>query len=144
LAEEYGCSVIQVKRHSARESWVAKRRDYRNRVESKTIRNAVETEATIRARHIETAKYVQFEAIRALRELDVVALAAKSPMVVPRLLQLGVEIERRALGLSDRTIDVRTLDTEIIETVAEIVGLSEDDVTLMLEDASEEASVSPE
>lgn len=91
-----------IMRRSAKEDWPGQRSAYRQQVASRT-RSTVATEAAeVAARHVRIAKGMQAKALAALQRLDVDTL---TPYQTMRLLQLGTDIERKALGLDPSSAD---------------------------------------
>lgn len=87
---------------SAREDWPAQRKAYRQHVASKTRTTVASEAAEVAARHVRIAKGMQAKGLAALQLLEPERL---TPYQAMRLLQLGADIERRALGMGDNPVD---------------------------------------
>ena len=63
-----GCSYSMITKHSADEGWADLRKEYRHKVEMKTIEKHSESEAEMRARHIAGLQAIQCKALEVIED----------------------------------------------------------------------------
>lgn len=92
--------VVTIKKRSTAEGWTAAREDYRNRTATKVREMATTSEAEVSARHVKIAQALQSKALQALQRIDVSKLP---PAEVRQFLATATDIERKALGMDNKS-----------------------------------------
>ena len=110
------------------EDWTAQRRAFLARTYAKTQEYATTTEAEVAARHAKIAKSLQAKALVRLSRLEIDELGVRDVLAY---LKDATEIERKALGLDQLTLNVRgvksvaKLTDDELEALAEQLGLAD-------------------
>jgi hypothetical protein len=97
-----------IKKRAGQEKWTDLRREFRHQVSTKVQQMDLETMEDVRLRHVGNARALQDLASKGLE-----ALAKKpedlSALEVVRLMQLGLEAERKARGMEEFTVKIEDL-----------------------------------
>lgn len=100
--------VDGIKKRAAQEKWADLRKEFRHQVGTKVQQMDLETMEDVRLRHVGNARALQDLASKGL-----VALAKNSDALsvfeVARLMQLGLEAERKARGMEEFTVKIEDL-----------------------------------
>lgn len=135
LAEKYGVAAQSVRNKSSKEKWpeaIEKIRQEREKLLTEKLaerttlaldqlnQEFATNEAEIRKRHALMARGLQVRAVKRLKEIP---LEQFSPRDALFMLKLGIEEERRAIGLPDSYVPPPEADSNAeYRTVAEQVG----------------------
>ena len=100
--------VDGIKKRAAQEKWADLRKEFRHQVGTKVQQMDLETMEDVRIRHVGNARALQDLASKGLASL---ALSPESltAFEVVRLMQLGLEAERKARGMEEFTVKIEDL-----------------------------------
>jgi len=99
-------TLSAIKKRAGKEKWADLRAEFRNQVGTKLNQIDLETIEDVRKRHVSTALALQTAGADALAKLDLSKLSA---LDIARLIQLGLEAERKARGMEEFTVRVEDL-----------------------------------
>ncbi len=113
----HGCSAKHLRGRSREEGWTAKRKKHRERVDTRTLEHAVETQAmkiaNANAKHIEFGRQCREKAAELLESVNDKKKVILKPVDALRIAAMlgdkGVSIERKGLGLADKFVHVRVI-----------------------------------
>lgn len=95
-----------IKKRAAQEKWSTLRAEFRTQVGTRVNQMDLETIEDVRLRHVGIALAFQTAGSLALSNLDLTGLSASE---VVRLMQLGLEAERKARGMEEFTVRIEDL-----------------------------------
>ena len=99
-------TLSAIKKHAGKEKWADLRAEFRNQVGTRVNQMDLETIEDVRRRHVGIALALQTAGSEALSKLDLDGLSA---FEVVRLMQLGLEAERKARGMEEFTVRIEDL-----------------------------------
>ncbi|MGY2892763.1 hypothetical protein ACVWZX_000756 [Deinococcus sp. UYEF24] len=99
-------TLSAIKKRAGKEKWADLRTEFRNQLGTKVREMDLETIEDVRLRHVGIALAFQTAGSAALASLDLKDLSA---FEVVRLMQLGLEAERKARGMEEFTVKIEDL-----------------------------------
>ena len=99
-------TLSAIKKRAGKEKWADLRTEFRNQVGTRVNQMDLETIEDVRLRHVGIALAFQTAGSAALANLDLTDLSA---FEVVRLMQLGLEAERKARGMEEFTVRIEDL-----------------------------------
>jgi len=101
-------SLSAIKKRAGAEKWADLRTEFRNQVGTKVRELDLETVEQVRMRHVNSARDLQDVAAKGLAAL-LTRAESLSAFEVARLMQLGLEAERKARGMEEFTVKIEDL-----------------------------------
>lgn len=102
-----GPSIEAIKKRALREAWTASRAEYQLALGERTRTAALTTEAEVNARHAKQARSLVAKGLAALEKVDPDRIG---PREVVNYIKVGIELERKALGLDVQRVEVEHKD----------------------------------
>lgn len=100
-------ALSTLKERSSNENWGEQRRHYLDQTRTKTREYASTTEAEVAARHGRMARALQSKALQRLQTLNIDKLDARDVLAY---IKDAAELERKALGISDKVENTHRFD----------------------------------
>jgi hypothetical protein len=101
-------TLSAIKKRAGKEKWADLRTEFRNQVGTKVREMDLETVEQVRMRHVNSARDLQDLAAKGLTAL-LLRAESLSAFEVARLMQLGLEAERKARGMEEFTVKIEDL-----------------------------------
>lgn len=101
-------TLSAIKKRAGKEKWADLRAEFRNQVGSRMNQMDLETIEDVRLRHVNSARDLQDLAAKGLEAL-LLRANTLSAFEVARLMQLGLEAERKARGMEEFTVRIEDL-----------------------------------
>lgn len=99
-----------LRKRAAQECWQKQREEFRHNSTTKTRERAAESVAEVRSRHADLGKAMTGFGVIIMNTLKDKKLEELTIRDAVRLLQVGADIERRALGMDTFNLDLRQLE----------------------------------